>query len=58
MKCACKSKECPIELYVSDGNLRIKHSLFKIDGIIYVDPNSIVQLINELKQLLRDKTND
>jgi len=51
IKCACGSKECPIELYINGKELWFIDKQGH-ETLMYLSPNSIVELIYQLKEAL------
>lgn len=57
IRCSCGDKECKIQVNLVGEGLWIVDK----DGdetLMYLDPNTIVALINELRKLLIQKTNE
>lgn len=57
IKCSCGDKECKIQINV------VEEGLWFVDKnggetLMYLDPNTIVALINELRKSLIKKTNE
>lgn len=57
MKCTCGDKGCKMEIAVDDSGLSFIDNKGGLNKM-YLDPNSIVKLISDLKRILNTIVNE